>query len=91
MAHTKAAKKSIRIIAEKRKRNRAISSEVKTYIGKAESLILAKEQEPAGEAVKKASIALDKAVQKGIIHSNNAARHKSRLTKKYNAAFSAKS
>ena len=88
MAHIKSAKKSIRIIAERRGRNRSISSAVKSSIIKAEELILDKELEPAREAVKQATIALDRAAQKGIIHSNNAARRKSRLMKKFNAAFS---
>jgi small subunit ribosomal protein S20 len=91
LAHTKSAKKSIRTIGERRRRNRSISSAVKTSIIKAEELILDKELEPAREAVKQATIALDRAAQKGIIHSNNAARRKSRLMKKFNAAFSSES
>ncbi len=87
MAHTKSAKKSIRIIRERRSRNRAINSALKTSIGKAERLILDKELEPARDAVRQATIALDRAAQKGIIHSNNAARHKSRLIKKFKTAF----
>jgi small subunit ribosomal protein S20 len=91
LAHTKSAKKSIRVIGERRSRNRSVSSAVKTSIIKAEELILDKELEPAREAVKQATIALDRAAQKGIIHSNNAARRKSRLMKKFNAAFSSES
>ncbi|MEE9490916.1 MAG: 30S ribosomal protein S20 [Dehalococcoidia bacterium] len=91
MAHIKSAKKSIRIIGERRRRNRSINSAVKTSIIKAEELILDKELEPAREAVKQATIALDRAAQKGIIHSNNAARRKSRLMKRFNAAFSSES
>jgi small subunit ribosomal protein S20 len=91
LAHTKAAKKSIRIMSERRSRNRSVNSALKTSIGKAEKLIDDKELEPAREAVKQATTALDKAAQKGIIHSNNAARHKSRLMKKFNTAFSSKS
>ncbi len=33
-----------------------------------------------------AIVALDKAAQKGVLHPNNSARHKSRLLIKYNAA-----
>ena len=91
MAHTKSAKKSIRIISEKRSRNRSINSAVKTYITKAEELILNREREPASEAVKQATVALDRAAQKGVLHSNNAARRKSRLMKKFNTAFSSES
>jgi small subunit ribosomal protein S20 len=87
LAHTRSAKKMIHVIGEERIRNRAIKSAVKTYIDKAEELISGKEPEPAKEAVQKASIALDKAARKGVIHPNNAARHKSRLMKKFNVAF----
>jgi small subunit ribosomal protein S20 len=72
---------------EKRTRNRAVNSAVKTGIGKAEKLIEDKELEQATEAVKQATIALDKAAQKGIMHSRTAARGKSRLTKRLNAAL----
>ena len=91
MAHSKSAKKSIRIISERRSRNRSINSAVKTYIIKAEDLIVNKDLEPATEAVKRATIALDRAAQKGVIHSNNAARRKSRLMKKFNTAYPSKS
>ena len=87
MAHTRSAKKMITVMKEQRTRNRAIKSGVKTYLDKAEELISGKEPEPAKEAVKKASVTLDKAARKGIIHPNNAARHKSRLMKKLNVAF----
>ena len=88
MAHTKAAKKSIRVNEEKRIINRARRSSLRTLVIKAEKLISSKEQEPAEAAVKQATVALDKAAQKKLIHANNAARHKSRLMKKYNSAFS---
>ena len=88
MAHTKSAKKSIRIIEEKRSRNRSINSSVKTRITKAEKLIRGGEADVAGVAVREATIALDRAAQKGVIHSNNAARRKSRLMKKFNSTFS---
>lgn len=87
MAHTKSAKRMIVVSREKRKRNRAVKSSVKTLIDKAEEVIAAKDLEKAREAVKKAAVAIDKAAKKGVVHPNNAARHKSRLMKKFNAAF----
>lgn len=87
MAHTRSAKKMIHVQSEERRRNRAVKSSVKTYIDKAEELISGKELEPAKEAVQQASVALDKAAHKRVIHPNNAARHKSRLSKKFNTAF----
>lgn len=87
MAHSKSAKKSIRLIAEARSRNRSVNSSVKTQVAKAEKLALGKDAEAAREMVKQATVALDRAAQKRVIHRNNAARRKSRLTKKLNAAF----
>jgi small subunit ribosomal protein S20 len=89
LAHSKSAKKSIRIYAEKRSRNRSVKGALKTALGKAEQSILDGESEPAREAVLQATIALDRAAKKGIIHSNNAARHKSRLVKRLNSTFPA--
>jgi len=91
VAHTRSAKKMIHVQSEERRRNRAIKSSVKTYIDKAEDLISGKEPEPAKVAVRQASVALDKAAHKGVVHPNNAARHKSRLSKKFNAAFASPS
>ncbi len=59
----------------------------KTNITKAEKLIFSGELESAREAVLVAISALDKAAEKGVIHPNNAARHKSRLMKKLNEAL----
>lgn len=87
MAHSKSAKKSIRLIAEARSRNRSVNSSVKTQVAKAEKLALGKDAEAAREMVKQATVALDRAAQKRVIHRNNAARRKSRLIKKLNAAF----
>jgi len=93
LAHSKSAKKSIRISKERRSRNRAVTSTVKTSVGKARKLLegKVKDLESAKEAVKQATTALDKAAQKGIIHKRNAARRKSRLTKKLNAVSAPKS
>ena len=89
MAHTKSAKKSISVIAEKKKRNRSVNRSLKTNIMKAEDLIDDGEQQLAEEAVLKAKISLDKAAQKGMIHWKNAAHRKSKLMKKFNTAFPA--
>lgn len=70
--------------AEKRRlRNKAIKTNLKTLVKKALTSIQAnkEDKEPLViNAVKK----LDKAVSKGIIHKNTAARKKSRLMKKLN-------
>ncbi len=72
--------------AKRRMRNKSVRTFVKTCTTKAEGLIATEEKEAAREAVVKAVSALDKAARKGVIHPNNAARHKSRLMKKLNQA-----
>ena len=86
MATHDSAKKSARQDKHRYQRNRSVRSALKTYIRKAERLIVAKELTEADPAVLQAVRALDMAAQKGMIHRNNAARSKSRLMDKYNAA-----
>jgi len=74
---------------QKARRNKPIRSSVKTTITKARKLILQKDLDAAQEAVKQATVALDKAAQKGVLHPNNAARRKSRLMKQLNEALAA--
>jgi small subunit ribosomal protein S20 len=89
LPHTKSAEKALRVSQRRRDYNKPVKSQVKTYVKKAEQLIASNELESAREAVKRAIAALDRAAQKGVIHPNNAARRKSRLMKKLNAAASA--
>jgi small subunit ribosomal protein S20 len=88
VANTKSAEKMIKVAEKKRLRNRAIKSAVRTYIRKAERSIVAEgEESPALVVV--AISKLDKAASKGVLHKRNAARRKSRLMKKLNAATAA--
>ena len=89
MTSKKSAQKSAKIMQQKAQRNKSIRSSVKTTITKARKLILQKDLDAAQEAVKQAAVALDKAVQKGVLHPNNAARRKSRLMKQLNEAIAA--
>ena len=89
MTSKKSAQKSARIMQQKAQRNKPIRSSVKTTITKARKLILQNDLDAAQEAVKLAALALDKAVQKGVLHPNNAARRKSRLMKQLNQALAA--
>lgn len=75
MPHSKSAAKRVRQNEKKRLRNKAVKSHVRTMIKKV------MESENKEEALKKAYSALDKAVKKGVIHKNAAARKKSRLAK----------
>ena len=85
MANNKSSKKRILINETKRLRNRPYISAARTYVKKAEVAIKAGDKDAASAAVGEALSMLDRVAGKGIIHSNNAARRKSRLMKKYNA------
>lgn len=86
MAHTRSAKKRIEIIRKRTERNRRIKSALKTAIRRFEEALKGGDQEQAREKLRKALVSIDKAVAKGVLHRNTAARRKSRLTKKFNAA-----
>lgn len=83
---TRSAEKAHRQSLKRKLRNRAVKSATKTAVKKANAAILAGDLDAAREATRTALITLDRAAQKGVIHANNAARHKSRLLIKYNAA-----
>ena len=89
MTSKKSAQRAARVAQRRAEHNRPIRSSMKTYITKARRLIVANDLDAAQEAVKQAIIALDKAAQKGVIHPNNAARRKSRLMNRLNAALAA--
>jgi small subunit ribosomal protein S20 len=83
---TRSAEKAHRQSLKRRLRNRAVKSATKTAVKKANAAIVGGDLDAAREATRTAIIALDRAAQKGVLHANNAARHKSRLLIKYNAA-----
>jgi small subunit ribosomal protein S20 len=80
----KSAQKMVRVSSRRQRRNKAVRSEVKTNITKAEKVIFSGDLEAARKAVKTAVTSLDKASEKGILHDNNTSRRKSRLLKKLN-------
>jgi small subunit ribosomal protein S20 len=87
VANTKQAIKMIRVAERRRKRNRPIRTAVRTYIRSAkEAIVAAPAEADTVEAVKQAISQLDRAAAKGVIHGNNAARRKSRLMRRLNAA-----
>jgi len=77
------------VAQRKAQRNKPIRSSVKLYVTKARKLIVQNDLDAARDAVKTATISLDKAAQKGVIHPNNAARRKSRLMRRLNKALAA--
>jgi small subunit ribosomal protein S20 len=70
---------------KRRMRNRVYRGTARTYVRKAEAAIKVGDAQASQEETLKAIKALDKAASKGVIHKNNAARHKSRLVKKLNS------
>ncbi len=84
MPTTKTAEKEMRVAGRRQARNKSIRSLTKTNVGLAEEMISSGNVDAAKAKVKIAISTLDKEAEKGKIHSNNAARCKSRLMKKLN-------
>lgn len=85
MPNIKSAKKRVRIIEAKTARNKALKSNLKTMIKKADAAI-ASSAEDKEAAVRLAVKRIDQAAAKGLLHKNTAARRKAALAKKLNAA-----
>lgn len=85
-ARTPSSLKRVRQSIRRRSVNRRTRSETKTLVQRASEIALGRTDGDGPEAVTAAISALDKAAEKGIIHPNNAARRKSRLMAKVNAA-----
>ena len=85
MAHSKSALKRWRQSLARRDRNRSVKSQTRTLLNKA-VVAIETDAATAEAAVREAVQALDKAAQKKVIHTNAAARGKSRLLKRYNLA-----
>jgi small subunit ribosomal protein S20 len=89
LANSPQAKKRARQSEKRRAHNASQRSTVRTYIKRVLGAVEAKDAETAGGALVQALPMIDKMVTKGIMHKNQAARHKSRLTKKVKALSSA--
>ena len=85
-ARTPQALKRVRQSLRRRAINKRTRSAAKTLVQNASDIALGRDEGDAAVAVGAAIKALDKAAEKGIIHPNNAARRKSRLMAKVNAA-----
>ncbi|MCI5910797.1 MAG: 30S ribosomal protein S20 [Oscillospiraceae bacterium] len=85
MPNIKSAKKRVKVNNTKAALNKARKTNLKTVIKNAENAIANSadnKQETVALALKK----IDQAANKGLIHKNKAARKKSQLAKKLNAA-----
>lgn len=91
MPKTKSVRGAAQSAEKRRMRNRSVRSTIKTNITKTENLISAKEWELAQETAVATVSRIDRAVSKGVIHRNKAARLKSRLMRQLNRALPEKS
>lgn len=79
MANSPQARKRARQGETRRRHNASFRSMVRTYIKKVDSAIAGGDHAAATEAYNAAAPVIDRMADKGIIHKNKAARHKSRL------------
>lgn len=80
MANIKSSKKRVLIAEKNRLRNVAFKTSIKTAVKKVVELAKSEDKESLNSAISKVYQLCDKAVVKGILHKNTAARKKSRLT-----------
>jgi small subunit ribosomal protein S20 len=85
VANIKSQIKRIRTNEIARLRNKAVKSELKTFVRRVREAVAGGDKDAATAALTVASKKLDKAVSKGVIHANQAANKKSALAKAVNA------
>lgn len=89
MAHSISAKKRIRQNETARQRNQARRSALKTQIRKFEDAVKAKDLAKAEQELRQTTKKVDQIAATSTLHKNAAARTKSRLARKLNAAKAA--
>ncbi len=85
MANSPQAKKRARQAEKRRTHNASLRSLVRTVIKKVIAAVAAGDAEQAQAAYNSAVPIIDRMADKGILHKNKAARHKSRLNAKVKA------
>ena len=80
MANTRSARKRIKTSEKRRQRNRAVRSQVRSAVKTARAVEPSQGAEGRA-AIQEAIRSLDKAVSRGVIHRNTAARRKSTLAR----------
>jgi len=85
VANIKSQIKRITTNEKARLRNKAVKSELKTYVRRVREAVAGGDKDAAAVALVAASKKLDKAVSKGVIHANQAANKKSALAQAVNA------
>ena len=84
MANHKSAIKRIKQTAKRTERNKHERSTLRTFIKRVREAVASKDQAAAQAALAQAIPVIDGAATKGIIHTANASRNVSRLTKLVN-------
>ena len=80
MANSPQSRKRARQAETRRQRNASQRSMVRTYVKKVRGAIASGDAEAAALALDAAVPVIDRMAQRGIMHRNQAARHKSRLS-----------
>ena len=86
MPNIKTAKKRVLVSRMQNEKNRATKSALKTKMKKFDAALAESGAKGAQAAYREAVAGADKAAAKGVWHKNKAARKKSQLAKKLNAA-----
>lgn len=81
MANHKSAEKRVRQNEKRNANNRSNRSKLRTQIKTLRAALAAGDKAGSSDLLNPTVSLIDKAVNKGLIHRNTAARHKSRLTK----------
>jgi small subunit ribosomal protein S20 len=82
MANHKSAEKRVRQTEKRNAINRSNRSQLRTKIKSLRSAIVSGDNGASQESLGSTVSLIDKAVNKGLIHKNTAARYKSRLTRR---------
>lgn len=86
MPNIKSQKKRVLTNERARQRNVAARSKLRTLRRRFRETLATGDQAAAQAALKDITQAYDKAASAGLLHKNNAANHKSKLTKELNAS-----
>ncbi len=84
MPNIKSSVRSVKTDAERRAKNLAVKSTIRTVTRKVTESVNAGNTDTAKALLIKASSTIDKAASKGVLHKNAAARKKSRMARKIN-------
>ena len=84
MPNIKSSKKDVIRSKVAYEKNKADKSELKTAVKKFDAAVETGDRAAANEAYKQAVVLVDKAINKGILHKNTAARKKSSMTLRLN-------